>query len=444
LTRREGAGDGSQEITTPEKLRHLQDTLYRKAKAEPGYRFWSLYGELTRRDLLEHALRLVVRNGGAPGVDGQRLEDIQATPETRSHWLTVLQKELETKTYRPAPVRRVYIPKSNGGQRPLGIPTVKDRVVQMAALLVLWPIFEADFHPRSYGFRPGRNAHQALDEIVAALRSGRLEAVDADLSKYFDTIPHDRLMKLVARRTSDGSLLHLIRQWLDAPVVEETDGKGRVLPNRQGVPQGGVISPLLANLYLNALDWAVNDPKVRGQPVMVRYADDFVILCAPGQGEALRQRLQRWLAPRGLKLNEEKTRVVDSRDGFNFLGFTVRWQRPRQGRSWYAHVEASARSAQRLREAVRGKLNHWTLGQRTPEAIAGLNRLLRGWSGYFHYRHSSRVMSKLNWHVRRRVRRWLWRKHGRTGALWADYPDERLYKQYGLWPLPTTAAWKHP
>jgi RNA-directed DNA polymerase len=302
-SRRQGAGDGSQEITTPEKLRHLQDTLYRKAKAKPDYRFWSLYGELTRRDLLEHALRLVVRNGGAPGVDGESLDAITAAPDTQARWLDALQRELKDKTYRPAPVRRVFIPKSHGGQRPLGIPTVKDRVVQMAALLVLGPIFEADFHPRSYGFRPGRNAHQALDDIVGALRSGRLEVVDADLSKYFDTIPHNRLMKLVARRLSDGSLLHLIRAWLDAPVVEERAGKKHVLPNRQGVPQGGVISPLLANLYLNALDWAVNDRSVRGQPVLVRYADDFVILCAPGQGKALRERLTRWLNARGLKLN---------------------------------------------------------------------------------------------------------------------------------------------
>lgn len=442
-SRRGGVGDGpdTSGIATPEKLRHLQDTLYRKAKAEPEYRFWSLYGELTRRDLLEHALRLVARNGGAPGVDGESLSHIMATPETQARWLDTLQTEMKAKTYRPVSVRRVYIPKSNGGQRPLGIPTVKDRVVQMAALLVLGPIFEADFHPRSYGFRPGRNAHQALDEIVSALRSGRLEVVDADLSKYFDTIPHDRLLQLVARRTSDGSMLHLICQWLDAPVVEES---GNVLPNRQGVPQGGVISPLLANLYLNALDWQVNDPKVRGQPVMVRYADDFVILCAPGQGKALRERLTRWLVPRGLQLNEDKTRIADSRHGFDFLGFTVRWQASRRSQNWYAHVEVSARSTQRLRQAVRGQLNHWTLGKRIPEAMAGVNRLLRGWSGYFHYRQSSRVMNKLNWQVRDRVRRWLWRKHGQKRALWTDYPDERLQEQYGLWPLPTRVAWKSP
>lgn len=438
-SRREGAGDGPQGITTPAKLRHLQETLYRKAKAEPGYRFWSLYGELIRRDLLEHALGLVARNGGAPGVDGESLAHIMATPETQARWLDALQREIKDRTYRPAPVRRVHIPKSNGGQRPLGIPTVKDRVMQMAALLVLGPIFEADFHPRSYGFRPGRNAHQALDEIVNALQSGRLEVVDADLSKYFDTIPHDRLLKLVARRTSDGSVLHLIGQWLDAPVVEEN---GNVLPNWQGVPQGGVISPLLANLYLNALDWAVNDAGVRGQPVLVRYADDFVILCAPGQGPALRQRLDRWLAAHGLRLNDTKTRVADSRRGFDFLGFRVRWQRSRVSRKWYAHVEASPRSQQRLRTAVRGKLNHWTLGRRIPEVMTGINRLLRGWSGYFHYRQSSRVMGKLNWQVRDRVRRWLWRKHAKRRWLWTAYPDERLHGQYGLWRLPERVTWQ--
>jgi hypothetical protein len=240
----EEAGDGPKGITTPEKLRKLQDALYRKAKAEPGYRFWSLYGELTRRDLLEYAFQLVVRNGGAPGLDGQTIRAITATPESRDTWLTQLQEELKTKTYKASPIRRVFIPKSGGGQRPLGLPTVKDRVVQMVVLLVLGPIFEADFHPHSYGFRPKRSAHQALDAIVQALRSGRLEVVDADVSKYFDCIPHGRLMRLIARRTSDGSVLHLIHQWLDAPIVEEAeDGTRSYQANRQGVPQGGVMTP---------------------------------------------------------------------------------------------------------------------------------------------------------------------------------------------------------
>jgi group II intron reverse transcriptase/maturase len=373
--RSKGAGDGSQEITTPQKLRKLQRALYRKAKAQPDYRFWSLYSELTRLDLLEHALQLVQRNGGAPGVDGQSIASITAKPERRKAWLEQLQGELQTQTYRPSLVRRVYIPKADGGQRPLGIPTVKDRVVRMVALLVLAPMFEADFHPNSYGFRPQRNAHEALDAIIEGLLRGKLEVVDADLSKYFDSIPHDRLMKLLARRISDGSILHLLKQWLEAPIVEEErDGTRRVLPNRQGVPQGGVISPLLANLYLNALDWAVNDPKQRGRPVMVRYADDFVILCAPGQGSELVERLRKWLAARGLKLNEQKTRKVHSRESFQFLGFAIRWLRSRRSGRWYAHIEPNAKSQQRLRDNVRGLLNHWTLHRRIPEAVSQLNR----------------------------------------------------------------------
>jgi RNA-directed DNA polymerase len=436
----QGDGPGHTGIVTPEKIRKLQRTLYRKAKAEPKYRFWSLYGDIIRPDVLEHALRLVSSHGGAPGVDGQTIAQINADGAGRQRWLGQLQEELKNRTYRPQPVRRVMIPKSNGGQRPLGIPTVKDRVVQMAATLVLTPIFEADFHPRSYGFRPKRNAHQAIDEIVRALRSGRREVLDADLSKYFDTIPHRRLLQVVARRVSDGSVLRLMKQWLCAPVVEEDqDGTKRVTPNRCGTPQGGVISPLLANLYLNGLDWEINERRVE-RAVMVRYADDFVILSPAGRTEGLRQWLRSWLAGQGLKLNEEKTRVVAREDGFNFLGFRVRWQRSRRSGREYAHVEPAQKSQAGLRDKVRTILNHWTQGERTEEIICRVNRLLRGWSGYFHYQHSSRVFGKLSWWVNNRLRRWLWRKHACRRALWKDYPDRVLHQRYGLWALPLKAG----
>jgi group II intron reverse transcriptase/maturase len=393
--------------------------------------------------VLAYALDLVERNDGAPGIDGQAIGAITANEGIRQQWLEQLRQELQAKLYRPSPVRRVYIPKPNGGRRPLGIPTVKDRVVQMAALLVLAPIFEADFHPHSYGFRPQRNAHQALDAIIEALRRGKLEVVDADLSKYFDSIPHRRLMKLLARRISDGSVLHLLRQWLDAPIMEEErDGRRRVLPNEQGVPQGGVISPLLANLYLNALDWDVNDPRQPGRPVLVRYADDFVILCAPGQGAELTERLKRWLEARGLKLNEEKTRRVHSREGFHFLGFQVRWQRSRRSERWYTHIEPSAKSQARLRDKVRSRLNHWTLHRPISEAVAAVNTLLRGWSGYFHYRQSTRVFGDMQAWLYDRLRRWVWRKHNCTKALWSNYPNRLLYERYGLWRLPLWVSWK--
>ncbi len=439
--RSEGQGDGPRGIQTPAKVRKLQIALYRKAKADPKWRFWSLYGEIYRRDILEHALQLVARNGGAPGVDGQTIGSITAAPDTRQAWLDTLQEELRTKTYRPSPVRRVYIPKSNGGQRPLGIPTVKDRVAQMATYLVLMPIFEADFHPHSFGFRPKRNAHQALDTIVEALRSGRTEVLDADMSKYFDTIPHRQLLRAVARRVSDGSVLRLIKQWLRAPVVEEDkDGTRRVLPNRAGTPQGGVISPLLANLYLNPLDWAVHQ-RCAGKPVLVRYADDFVILSTPGRGKELHERLSRWLEAKGLTLSESKTRIVNFREeAFHFLGFQLSWRRGRSGRH-YPHVEPSAKSQAHLREAIRDELNHWTHWRAVGDAVERVNQILRGWSGYYHYRNSSRVFGKTKWWVETRMKRWLWRKHACARALWEGYLDEKLYAVYGLWPLPVKAGW---
>lgn len=268
------------------------------------------------------------------------------------------------------------------------------------------------------------------------------EIIDADLSKYFDTIPHRQLLRMVARRISDGSILRLIKSWLRAPVVEEDkDGKRRVIPNRCGTPQGGVISPLLANIYLNPLDHGVNHQCV-GQARMVRYADDFVILCRPGQAQAVLERTKRWLNAKGLTLNEKKTRLVDIRQqAINFLGFNLTWRRSLKGRK-YLHVEPSQKSREALRARLRDILNHWTRWKSIAEVVRETNAVLRGWAGYFHYRNSTSVMIGLKRYSHNRLRRWLWRKHDCKKGLWQHYTDERLHTQYGLYCLPTTAAWK--
>lgn len=441
----DGHGERERElwIRTSRKVRKLQRALYRKAKAEPGYRFYSLYGELLREDLLADALDAVLENGGAPGVDGFRVAALR-DEEKRAAWLAALAAELRARTYRPSPVRRVYIWKdlARTKRRALGIPTVKDRVVQSAVAILLLPIWEADFHENSFAYRPRRNTHQAMDVIKKALLSGRTEVVDADLSSYFDTIPHRELMRRVARRVSDGAILKLIKAWLRAPIVEEDkrSGKRTITSNTRGTPQGGVISPLLANLYLDPLDHAVNE-RCELHPVMVRYADDLVILARPGQGAGLRERLRRWTEQTGLKLNEDKTRLVDYRqETFQFLGFSVSRRRSRQGKC-YPHVEPSAKSCAKLRAAVRTVLNVRTRNQPTGDVVAALNRRTRGWARAFHYANSTRKFTGLQRYVRDTLRRWLWRKHNRTRALWDHYTDERLHGSYRLWRWPLHAAW---
>lgn len=433
---------GATRIITPDKVRKLQIALYRKAKAEPQYRFWSLYGELLRLDVLNAALDAQLENDGEAGVDGEELAAINASSVVRQQWLDRLREELKTKTYRPRPVRRVRIPKSGGGERLLGIPTVTDRVVQTALCLLLMPIFEADFHPRSYGFRPKRRAHQAIAEIQKAVQQGYVEIIDADVSKYFDTIPHRGLMRAVARRVRDGSVLRLVKSWLCAPIVEENkEGRRRVIPNRCGTPQGGVISPLLANLYLNPLDHGVNET-TDGQARLVRYADDFVIACAPGRGGGVQTRLKRWLKAKGLTLNEGKTRTVNIRQtGINFLGFNLTWRQSFKGRG-YLHAQPSQKSRRRLREQLGDILNHWTLWRPIQEVVKEVNQVLRGWAGYFHFGNSVTVMTRMNAYSQNRLRRWLWRKHGCRRALWKHYPTERLHTHYGLYEMPTTAQWK--
>jgi len=406
-----------------------------------------LYGELYRLDILSDALDQVIANGGVPGADGFEVATLAKDPVVRAAWLHALAEELRTKRYQPSPVLRVYIWKDQAKtkRRALGIPTVKDRVVQSAAAILLQPIWEADFHDHSYAYRPKRRTHQAMDKVREALLSGKVEVVDADLSSYFDLIPHRPLLRLVAKRVSDGSMLRLIKAWLRAPIVDEDrkSGRRKVLPNRCGTPQGGVVSPLLANLYLNDLDHAVNE-QCEQKPTMVRYADDLLILAKPGQGAELQARLKRWLEARQLKLNEEKTRLVDTRkESFEFLGFVVAWRQSLKSQRSYPHVEPSAKSQAKLRDKIRQVLEVRTRNQAAVAVVRKANAITRGWANSFHYGNSTSVFGQQQEFVRHRLRRWLWRKHGRTHGLFEFFTDDRLHGQYKLWSWPLTAAWKH-
>ena len=313
--------------------------------------------------------------------------------------------------------------------------------MQMGLLLLLQPIFEADFHEDSYGYRPGRNAHQASEAIRTAIRRGKTEVIDADLSGYFDSIDHLGLMRLVARRVSDGSILGLVKRFLKAPIVEEKTGIRTIQPNEKGTPQGGVISPLLANLYLNSLDHGVNDdPKLEAK--LVRYAGDFVLLCPPGHGKALYQRLERYLQSKGLKLNLAKTRVINTRQQrFQFLGFELSWRRSRMMGRAYSHVEPSKEGRQHLRAAVRKELNHWTTGRSCTEAVRSVNQVVRGWSQYYHYGHCTRSFVQMQDWLRKRLRKWLWKKYNRTLGLHTFLTNARLEGQYQLYKLPAYAPY---
>jgi group II intron reverse transcriptase/maturase len=425
-----------EEIATPTKVQQLQRTLYRKAKENGRWRAWSLYGDLCRRDVLATALAAVVGNAGAAGVDGVTTEQVKTGSAA---FLDELQGQLKSKSYRSSPVLRIWIPKGDGKERPLGIPTVKDRVVQAALVLLLQPIFEADFDEGSFGYRPGRDAHQAMDAIREAVWRGRYEIIDADLSDYFGSIPHSALLRLVARRVSDGSVLGLVKAFLKAPIVEEQSGRRIITPNKRGTPQGGPLSPLASNVYLNSLDHGVNDrPELDAK--LVRYADDFVLLCRPGRGAALYQRLKVYLQRKGLTLNERKTRVLDvRRESFRFLGFEVSWRQSRCTGKSFPHVAPSKKAQQQLRDAVRQELNHWTTWRSCKAAITMVNRTVRGWSHYFHYGHCTRVFARMqNW-LRQRCRTWLWKKYDRTLGRYTFFTNERLQGQYSLFALPSHA-----
>lgn len=436
-------------LTTPERVRTLQRKLYRKAKREPAYRFYSLYDKVYRADILGHAYNLVRSNKGSAGIDGMTFEAIEAG-EGVAAFLAELEEVLRERTYKPSPVKRVLIPKPDGTKRPLGIPTIRDRVAQMALKLVIEPIFEADFCDNSYGFRPGRSAHDAVDDVSDALRSGHTKVIDADLSKYFDTIPHARLLAVAAERISDGAVLRLIRMWLKAPVVEEgEDGKGRHAGggkgNRKGTPQGGVISPLLSNLYLHVLDriWERRQLERRLGARLVRYADDCVVLCRR-DAERPRAVLVQVLERLGLSLNEDKTRMVDaSVESFDFLGFELRMYKGRDTGMTYPRVQPSRKSLKKIKDRI-ARLTH---RRRTPvpldRVVEEVNTVLRGWVNYFHYRNCSNSLSHLKWHVEERLRTHLRKRHKHhdrsTGYI--RFASRYLYEKYGLYKVPTTAGW---
>lgn len=421
-------------LRPPEKVRKLQRTLYAKAKEQPKRRFHQLYDKVWREDILEFAYRKSKANGGATGVDGESFEDIEEYG--RERWLGELTEELKSKGYRPGAIRRVWIEKANGGRRPLGVPTIKDRVVQTAAMVVVEPIFEADLQPEQHGYRPEQSAQDAVRAVHGQISGGRREVVDADLSGYFDSIPRRELLQSVARRISDGQMLKLIKMWLRAPVVgdrkgdrEEPKGGGKT-----GTPQGSPISPLLANVYFRrfVLGWKKLGPK-QCESAIVSYADDFVICCRRGAEEA-QAAAGEILKRLGLALNETKTRVRRlPGESLDFLGYTLgRCYRVRNGEP-YLGTRPSKDSIRKICRAIHKETRPWSEYRTPEEEAACLNRKLVGWANYFNLGTVSKAYRAVDAHTRWRLRQWLRRKYKKQGSKGTRrFPDRILYERMGL------------
>jgi len=428
-------------LTTPPSVQKLQTALHAKAKESPNFRFYALYDKVHREDILAFAYECCKANGGAAGVDDQTFEDIEAYGVKR--WLDELTQELKSRTYQPKPVRRVYIPKPDGKQRPLGIPAIRDRVAETAAVLVLEPIFEADLPPEQYAYRQDRSALDAVEHVHKLINFGHGQIVDADLSGYFDSIPHSELLKSVARRVVDGAMLHLIKMWLDAP-VEETDERGnkhRSTRNRdegRGTPQGSPISPLLSNLYMRrfVLGWKKLGHEKRLQAYIVNYADDLVICCRGGAEQALTT-MRDMMSKLKLTVNETKTRVCSlPEEKFDFLGYTFgRCYSTRTGRAYLGTVPSKKR-VQRICQAVSEETERRTTQLDSKTLVGKLNRMMTGWANYFCLGPVSKAYDAVDRHAKKRLRQWLCTKHKVPWPGAKSFPAESLYDVFGLVCLP--------
>jgi RNA-directed DNA polymerase len=443
VTRPRRLADGP--ATPLERVRKLQTSLQAKAKAEPAFRFYSLWDKVCRADVLEEAYGACRRNDGAPGCDGMTFDQITAHGQER--WLEELRQELLAGEYRPQPLLRVWIPKSNGGQRPLGIPCIRDRVVETAVLLVLGPIFEMDLLRNQYGFRPGMDAKMAVRQALWHVSDhGRSEVVDADLSDYFSSIPHGPLMRCVSRRVADGTLLSVIKSWLTAPVIERdqrttrctTEAKDR----HRGTPQGSPISPLLANLYFRRflLAWERFGHRKQLNAYVVNYADDLVICCRPGNGSAALATMRQLMTRLGLTVNEAKTRLVRlPEESFDFLGYSIGRFYGKDGAPFMG-TKPSRKTVRRLLQRVHNATTPHKHAESPERRVAALNRLLRGWAAYFNQGPVLPTYKLIRWYVQRRLQRWLVRRSGQAGTGYRQYPDGYLYETLGLYALPERRA----